>query len=104
MDTSIFTVELLCHDRFATLQALPFGAGLREANSGIGAIFATTRCRVVACSIEQRQLPHILPPADDTRQFPGNRHRSLPYQAAAASLPVKSTGAIILSCKKYPDP
>jgi hypothetical protein len=42
------------------------------AGSGIGAIFATTRCRVVACSIEQGQLPYILPPTDHPRQLPGN--------------------------------
>ncbi|UCH22350.1 MAG: hypothetical protein JSU83_03655 [Deltaproteobacteria bacterium] len=62
--------------------------------SGIGAIFATTRCRVIACSIEQRQqLALSLQP---TPQFA--------FTGGNSSLPVKSTGAIILSCKKYPVP
>jgi hypothetical protein len=72
--------------------------------SGIGAIFATTRCRVITCSIEQRQRPSILLPADDTRHCPNNRHRSLPFQAAATPCQLKAGGRSSCRAKNIPLP
>jgi hypothetical protein len=72
--------------------------------SGGGAIFATTRCRVITCLIEQRQLPYLLSPADDTRHCPNNRHRSLPFPAAAAPCPLKAPGRSSCLAKNTPPP
>jgi len=55
-------------------------------------IFFTTRCRVIACWVYQRQLPYILLPATYKINCPKTRQRLLPIQAAIANCLLEAPG------------
>jgi hypothetical protein len=67
-------------------------------------IFFTTRCRVIAWWVYQRQLPYNLLPATYNIQRPKTQERLLPIQAAIANCLLEAPGRSSCREKNTPTP
>ncbi len=67
-------------------------------------IFFTTRCRVIACRVYQRQLPYNLLPAAYNIHCPKNQQRLLPFPAAVANCLLEAPGRSSCREKNTPTP